>query len=87
MKIDYRVISDYLEVDVEQLRPKGSYKKLIDKRSYPIDKLINEFGKIPNDYLKLRDCPNCNSNNLQFFINAGGYGKNLRVIAKKNEEY
>ena len=25
------------------------------------------------------------SNNLQFFINAGGYGKNLRVIAKKKD--
>ena len=49
MKIEYRVISEYLEVDVEQLRPKGSYKKLIDKRSYPIDKLISEFEK----YLKI----------------------------------
>ena len=24
---------------------------------------------------------------LQFFANAGGYGKNLRVIARKNENY
>ena len=69
MKIEYRVISEYLEVDVEQLRPKGSYKKLIDKRSYPIDKLISEFGEIPKDYLRLRNCPNCNSNNFKKELN------------------
>ena len=65
MKIKYRYISEYLPVDIEKLRPNSSYKKLIDKRSYPIDTLISKYGKIPEDLLITRTCPNCESKNYK----------------------
>ena len=65
MKINYRVISEYLSVDIDKLRPKSSYKNLIEKRSHPIDNLIKEHGSIPEQFLKLRKCPNCDCNDLK----------------------
>ena len=49
MKIPYRNIEDYRKVDIEQLRPKGSYGELIKKRTYSIDRIIEKYGKIPED--------------------------------------
>ena len=49
MKIPYRKLEEYLEVDIESLRPKGSYKKLIKKRTHSIDSLIKEYGKKPSN--------------------------------------
>jgi len=62
MKIPYRKLEEYLEVDIESLRPKGSYKKLIKKRTHSIDSLIKEYGKIPEKLLIHRNCPTCNKN-------------------------
>ena len=68
MKIDYRKISEYKSVDLKKLRPKNSYKNLIEKRSEPIDQLIRDFGKIPKKLLKVRKCPNCNSSKSRLEI-------------------
>ena len=59
MQIPYRRLSEYQAVDIERLRPSGSYQQLIAKRTHPIDELIREHGKIPEDLLTLRSCPTC----------------------------
>ena len=61
MNIPYRRISDYQPVDIAQLRPGGSYKQLIEKRTHPIDELVRVHGKIPDELLKPRRCPTCGS--------------------------
>ncbi len=61
MKIEYRNFAEYIPVDVEKLRPKGSYGELMAKRSHPIDTLIQKHGKIPTDFLIHQSCPNCGS--------------------------
>jgi len=48
-------------VDVSKLRPGGSYKSLIEKRTHPIDDLIARFGRIPEELLTRRACPTCGS--------------------------
>lgn len=63
MKIKYRKHKDYLSVDIQKLRPKDSYKDLFNKRTHSIDKLVKEFGKIPNELLIKRRCPSCGSSN------------------------
>jgi CMP-N,N'-diacetyllegionaminic acid synthase len=62
MRIPYRHASDYQAVDIAKLRPGGSYKSLIEKRTHPIDDLIARFGRIPDELLTLRACPTCGSN-------------------------
>jgi SAM-dependent methyltransferase len=59
MEIPYRHLSEYLPVDIEQLRPGSSYKQLIEKRTHPIDALVARFGRIPDDLLTRRACPTC----------------------------
>lgn len=59
MRIPYRTPAEYIPVDIEQLRPKGSYAKLIKKRTHPIDGLVEQFGKIPEELLTGRPCPTC----------------------------
>ena len=59
MHVPYRQLSEYIPVDVQKLRPQGSYKKLIEKRTHAIDHLIDRFGKIPDDLLITRTCPTC----------------------------
>lgn len=61
MKIDYRLKSEFLPVDLERLRPKGSYADLFAKRTHSIDQLIEKHGKIPPEFLKTRRCPTCAS--------------------------
>jgi 2-polyprenyl-3-methyl-5-hydroxy-6-metoxy-1,4-benzoquinol methylase len=61
MNIPYRRPSDYQPVDVAKLRPAGSYKQLIEKRTHPIDELVRQHGKIPDELLKPRACPTCGS--------------------------
>jgi 2-polyprenyl-3-methyl-5-hydroxy-6-metoxy-1,4-benzoquinol methylase len=61
MQIPYRRFSEYQPVDIEQLRPGGSYKQLIEKRTHPIDELVRVHGRIPPDLLKPRHCPTCGS--------------------------
>lgn len=61
MKINYRKIGDYIPVDIDSLRPRGSYKNLIEKRTHSTDSLVKEFGKIPDDLLIKRNCPSCES--------------------------
>ena len=59
MHIPYRRPSEYQPVDVSRLRPGGSYKQLIEKRTHPIDELVRTHGRIPADLLKPRACPTC----------------------------
>ena len=49
MHIPYRHLSEYQPVDIGKLRPGTSYKSLIEKRTHPIDTLIAQFGKIPDE--------------------------------------
>ena len=59
MQIPYRRADEYQKVDVAALRPAGSYKQLIEKRTHPIDELVRQHGKIPDDLLIPRSvfCP------------------------------
>jgi 2-polyprenyl-3-methyl-5-hydroxy-6-metoxy-1,4-benzoquinol methylase len=57
--IPYRRFAEYQTVDIAQLRPGGSYKQLIEKRTHPIDELVRRHGKIPDDLLEARACPTC----------------------------
>lgn len=59
VQIPYRRPDEYQTVDVGQLRPGGSYKQLIEKRTHPIDELVRIHGKIPDDLLTPRPCPTC----------------------------
>ena len=59
--IRYRRASEYQPVDIVQLRPGGSYKQLIEKRTHPIDELVRQFGRIPPELLTPRACPTCGS--------------------------
>jgi len=59
MQIPYRRVSEYKPVDVCRLRPGGSYKSLIEKRTHPIDELVEKFGRIPDELLTRRACPTC----------------------------
>jgi hypothetical protein len=59
LKILYRRASEYQPVDIAKLRPGGSYKSLIEKRTHPIDDLIARFGRIPDELLASRPCPTC----------------------------
>jgi len=62
IQIPYRTFDEYEPVDIEQLRPQGSYENLIKKRSYPIDNVVKNFSCIPNEFLINRSCPTCGSN-------------------------
>jgi 2-polyprenyl-3-methyl-5-hydroxy-6-metoxy-1,4-benzoquinol methylase len=61
MQIPYRRPSEYQPVDIARLRPGGSYKQLIEKRTHPIDELVRLHGRIPDDLLRTRPCPTCGS--------------------------
>jgi len=61
MKIPYRQLAEYQPVDISKLRPGGSYKQLIAKRTHPIDELVRRHGRIPADLLTSRRCPTCGS--------------------------
>jgi 2-polyprenyl-3-methyl-5-hydroxy-6-metoxy-1,4-benzoquinol methylase len=61
LSIPYRRTAEYQPVDVSKLRPAGSYKQLIEKRTHPIDDLVARFGRIPQDLLAPRACPTCGS--------------------------
>jgi len=68
MKIPYRKFKEYIPIDMEELRPKGSYKKLIEKRTHSIDDLILKYKKIPEDLLIARKCPTCNTSSFKKLI-------------------
>ena len=65
LRIPYRHAVEYRPVDIAQLRPGGSYKQLIEKRTHPIDDLVARFGRIPKDLLTARPCPTCGSANAR----------------------
>lgn len=59
LQIPYRRPDEYRPVDVTKLRPGGSYKQLIAKRTHPIDELVRVHGRIPDNLLTARRCPTC----------------------------
>ncbi|MGE0444153.1 MAG: class I SAM-dependent methyltransferase [Vicinamibacterales bacterium] len=59
LSIPYRQPREYQPVDVAQLRPGGSYKQLIARRTHSIDELVARFGRIPEELLTPRACPTC----------------------------
>lgn len=59
--IPYRRHDEFLPVDIEKLRPQGSYENLIKNRNHVIEKLIREYGAIPDALLMQRACPTCGS--------------------------
>jgi 2-polyprenyl-3-methyl-5-hydroxy-6-metoxy-1,4-benzoquinol methylase len=61
MNIPYRNRSEYQPIDLSQLRPGQSYAQLIAKRTHPIDELVRQHGRIPEELLKPRPCPTCGS--------------------------
>lgn len=61
MNIPYRRVSEYIPVDIEKLRPSGSYGALMKKRTHAIDGLVAQHGRIPEDLLIPRACPTCDS--------------------------
>jgi 2-polyprenyl-3-methyl-5-hydroxy-6-metoxy-1,4-benzoquinol methylase len=61
MNVPYRRVDEYIPVDVERLRPAGSYKGLIENRTHAIDGLIARYGAIPEGLLIERHCPTCGS--------------------------
>ena len=61
IQIPYRRLDEYQPVDVARLRPGGSYKQLIEKRTHPIDELVRVHGRIPEELLRPRACPTCES--------------------------
>ena len=63
MRIPYRRATEYQPVDIAKLRPGGSYKSLIEKRTHPIDDLVARFGRIPDELLTARPCPTCGATN------------------------
>jgi CMP-N-acetylneuraminic acid synthetase/SAM-dependent methyltransferase len=58
-RIPYRRVSEYQPVDISKLRPGGSYRSLIEKRTHPIDDLVARFGRVPDELLAWRPCPTC----------------------------
>jgi SAM-dependent methyltransferase len=59
MQIPYRRLEEYQPVDIARLRPGGSYRELIQKRTHPIDELVRVHGRIPDELLRPRACPTC----------------------------
>jgi len=57
--IPFRRFAEYLPVDVAAMRPKDSYRKVVEGRNYPVERLIAEHGRIPDDFLTERPCPTC----------------------------
>jgi len=61
MQIPYRRSSEYVPVEMERLRPAGSYAALMKQRTHAIDDLVAKHGRIPEDLLVPRACPTCGS--------------------------
>ena len=59
--IPYRNFSEYVPVDIARLRPKDSYTQLLSQRTHPIEKLVQQHGRIPEHLLHQRECPTCGS--------------------------
>ncbi len=65
MKIIYRKHDEFNPIDIEKLRPNRSYDYLIGNRTHTITGLIEKFNKIPDELLKIRECPVCRSQKYQ----------------------
>ncbi len=61
MRVPYRQFSEYIPVEIERLRPAGSYAALMKQRTHAIDGLVAQHGQIPEELLLLRACPTCRS--------------------------
>ena len=72
LTISYRRQSEYLPVDVAAMRPKDSYRQVVERRNYPIERLIEEHGCIPQDFLTDRPCPTCGSTRRELELEKEG---------------
>jgi 2-polyprenyl-3-methyl-5-hydroxy-6-metoxy-1,4-benzoquinol methylase len=77
MKMDknvfpYREFSNYLSVDLEKLRPRGSYKFLIENRNHNIESFIAD-GAISKEFLNPRKCPSCQVDRYMTVMNKDGF--------------
>jgi 2-polyprenyl-3-methyl-5-hydroxy-6-metoxy-1,4-benzoquinol methylase len=72
MKIQIKPLTSYIPVDLEKLRPNNSYGTLISKRNHNLDKIIEEYGNIPSDFLSFRNCPSCNLNSFDEELSKDG---------------
>lgn len=61
MDVPFRRFEDYKTVDLDKLRPGDSRATLMKKRTHSTDRLIEEYGEIPDDLLIQRECPTCGS--------------------------
>lgn len=68
MSIPYKHIGDYQPVDIRELRPKGSYKTLMEKRTYFLKIVGDENFKIKPAFLKYRPCPVCHANDYKYMF-------------------
>jgi 2-polyprenyl-3-methyl-5-hydroxy-6-metoxy-1,4-benzoquinol methylase len=68
----YKEMSNYLSVDLEKLRPKGSYEFLIKNRNHNIEPFITD-GIIPKEYVSFRNCPSCHSGKSSTIMNKDGF--------------
>ena len=73
MQVRFRPYSELKSVDISKLRPAGAYKALMEKRTYPVDKLIEKYGKIPGEMLKDRKCPICSSGSSKLEMQKDGH--------------
>jgi 2-polyprenyl-3-methyl-5-hydroxy-6-metoxy-1,4-benzoquinol methylase len=68
----YKDLSEAKSVDIKKLRPKGSYKFLIENRNHNTDKLL-ENSVIPKHLLHKINCHNCGSSESSSIFKKDGF--------------
>lgn len=72
MYIPYKSFENYEPVDIAKLRPKDSYKTLMEKRNYYLKIVGDAGGKVRPEFLKDRSCPLCGRDAARGIINKDG---------------
>lgn len=68
----YRELSSYIPIDINKLRPKGSYKFLIENRNHNLKPFLKE-GSISQDFLEGRACPLCKGDKPDHVLKKDGF--------------
>lgn len=70
----YRMkFSDYVPVDMEQLRPSGSYGKMVEIRRQRMQHYLDEEGQVRSELVERIPCPLCNRDNYQELFTKEGF--------------